>query len=70
MFDVVDINTVINDPERVKKVVCAAAVALNTLEGPNPTADGDDAMMVARNQLQTGFMDEEQLAKDLKKIGL
>lgn len=50
---------------RPAEVVKAAAMALAVLEGPNPTPDGDDPVMVARSILSAAFLDDDAIREAL-----
>lgn len=51
------VERVLADEERTRSVVVAASQTLAVLAGPNPTPDGDDVAMVARNTLGQAFLD-------------
>lgn len=58
------LQEILDDPQRTRNVVVAAARALNALDSADiagKTADGDDAARVARNQLSHAFVDWESV---------
>jgi hypothetical protein len=58
MTDREKIVAVLADPEWTRRVVVAAARALDALNGPEVTADGDDHRLPARSALNAAFLDE------------
>jgi hypothetical protein len=66
MIDAEKIAAVLADEDWTRRVVIAAAKALDVLNGPDLTVDGDDNRLPARSTLNTAFMDMEALAKVLR----
>lgn len=59
------LQEILGDPQRTRNVVVAAYLALDALDSADiagKTVDGDDAAMVARNQLSQAFVDWDAVA--------
>jgi hypothetical protein len=55
------VAAVLADEDWTRRVVVAAARALNVLNGPEVTVDDDDNRLPARTALNAAFLDERTL---------